>query len=388
MEDKKSVTDLSIQYLDETYPYMSALCKEDEIIKDECAFITKKLQEGHELYTTLWKKICEISIEDMKKNYKVLGTEFDYWYGESHSFEYIDATTKILENIIEESQGALVINVKKEDDKVEMPPLIYKKSNGAYLYGTTDLATIYQRKKLFKADRIIYVTDLRQKLHFEQVFRASDKGGLFSYKSLEHLGYGTANGEDNKPYKTRSGKSPKLSELIFDTTNIFVNKREENKSLSSEDLLLITRSILKFADLQTAYEKDYIFDLNKFSEVTGKTGPYLIYTYLRVNKILKNANYNINLSDNIYNDFDLKLRLKILESTRVLDLAYLERKPNYICDYVYNLASEVNLFYTNNIVLTEKDEIKRNDYLTILDTSNKIIKDFLFIIGIEIPTEM
>ncbi len=388
LEDNISPSDLTIDYLDKAYPYMSKLCKEDENIKEKCASITKKLQEGEKLYVILWEKICEISIADMKKSYKKLGSQFDYWYGESHSLKYIDETSEVLKNVIEESDGALVIHVKEDSDKNEMPPLIYRKSDGAYLYGTTDLATIYMRKKEFNADRIIYVTDLRQNLHFKQVFRASDKGGLFPSENLEHLGYGTANGEDNKPYKTRSGESPKLSELINDTTNIFMNKREENKNLSEEDLLLITRSILKYADLQTTYEKDYIFDLNKFSDVTGKTGPYLLYTYLRINKILKSAEYTKNLSDNIYNEHDLNLRLMLLESTKLLDLAYSERKPNYICDYLYNLAASANLFYTNNAVLSEEDIIKKNDYLNILDLTNFILKDYLNILGIDIPSEM
>ncbi len=388
LEDNLDVNDIDIKYLDINYPLMSGRCKTDESLKEKCAQITKDLQNGDVHYKILWQKICEVSVDDMKKSYSILGTEFDYWYGESDAFKYLDKTTKILKPVLEKSDGALVIDIKKETDKNELPPLIYQKSNGAYLYGSTDLATIYQRKEEFKADRIIYVTDLRQNLHFEQFFRASDKANLFPYSKLEHLGYGTANGEDNKPYKTRGGQTPKLEDLINDTKNIFISKREENKNLSESDLLKITRCILKYADLQTTYEKDYIFDLNKFSEVNGKTGPYLIYTYLRINKILNSCDISNNLSNVIYNEYDNKLRLKLLEFGKNLDLAYDERKPNYICDYLYNLASEINLFYTNNQVLNETDEVKRNDYLNVLNLAKNIMKELLYILGIDIPSKM
>ncbi len=388
LEDKIDVNNLSIQYLDEVYPLMSKACKENDEIKEKCAQITKELQEGNELYTSLWKKICEVSVEDMKKSYKKLGTEFDYWYGESDAFKYLDETTKIMEPVLETSDGALVVDIKKETDKNELPPLIYKKSNGAYLYGSTDLATIYQRKKEFAAERIVYVTDLRQNLHFTQVFRASDKAGLFKINNLEHIGYGTANGEDNKPYKTRGGETPKLENLLNDAKDIFISKREDNKNLSEEDLNKITTAILKFADLQTMYEKDYVFDLNKFSDVNGKTGPYLIYTYLRINKII-GLEYNESaFTDNIYNETDRNLRLKLLEVGRILDLAYNERRPNIICEYVYNLSSNANIFYGNNHIINETNITKKDDWLFILKLTNKVIKEMLYLLGIEIPSQM
>ncbi len=388
IEDNLNINDINIAYLDKTYPLMSKACKEDDELKEKCALITKELQDGNAQYQMIWKKICEISVEDMKKSYKKLGTHFDYWYGESDSFKYLNETTKIMDKVLEKSNGALIVDIKKETDKNELPPLIYKKSNGAYLYGSTDLATIYQRKTEFNAERIIYVTDLRQNLHFTQVFRASDKAGLFPENKLEHIGYGTANGIDNKPYKTRGGETPKLESLLEDAKSIFVSKREDNKNLSEENLNKITTSILKFADLSTTYEKDYIFDLNKFSEVNGKTGPYLLYTYLRINKIINSSEIKQELSNQIYNESDRNLRLKILELGRLLDLAYEERKPNYICDYVYNLASNANIFYGINHINNEENQIIKNDLTYVLNLTNKIIENLLYLLGIEIPSEM
>ncbi len=388
LEDNKSIDEIDIKYLDEVYPKMSAICKEDESIKEKCAEITLKLQEGFSDYRSIWKKICEVSISDIKNIYNYLNVSFDYFYGESDAYNYIKDTTKVLSPIIEDSKGAKVIFVNEENDKKELPPLLYQKSDGGYLYASTDLATIYQRKKDFNPDKIIYITDVRQSLHFEQFFRASDKGGLYAKENLEHLVYGTVNGEDGKPYKTRSGDTPKLADLFKSAKEIFVSKREENKTLSEDDLDIIVNSILKFADFQNSREKDYIFDLNKFSEVSGKTGPYILYTYLRFNKILNNNHYDNNLSDNIYNEVDFKLRLKLLEVGEALNNAYIERKPNYIAEYLYSLCSDANIFYQNNNISDETDSLKKNDYLYTLNLTNKIIKQLLELLIIDIPSKM
>ncbi len=387
IKDNLSLDEITIDYLDLTYPKMSAACKEDEDLKNECATITKELQDGNEKYYSIWKKICEISVSDMKKTYSFLGSNFDYWYGESDALKYVDETTEVLKPVLEESEGAVVIDVNSEGES-EMPPLIYIKSNGAYLYGTTDLATIYQRRKDFDVDRIVYVTDYRQNMHFKQVFRAAYKGNLIKENSLEHIGYGTANGEDNKPYKTRGGKTPRLEDLLNDTKKIFVAKREENQNLKEEDVSKIAKAILKFADLQTAYEKDYIFDLNKFSEVNGKTGPYIIYTYLRINKIIKEFDVQNELSNTSVNLYDRNLRIKLLELGKLLDLAYEERRPNFICDYLYNLCSEANIFYSNNHLTKEKNKVIQNDWLVLFTLTNKCIETLLDLLAIEIPNEM
>jgi len=390
LRDNKSVEEIDIKYLDKIYPEMSALCKENEEIKEKCALITKELQDGNELYRSLWKKILEVSVKDIKKNYDYLGANFDLWLGESDSYNHLEELEKVLEtkNLLMISEGAKVIDVSKEDDKKEMPPLLFQKSNGAYLYASTDLATILDRKNTYNPDHILYVVDNRQSLHFEQVFRACDKSGIMPYESLEHLGYGTVNGDDGKPYKTRSGETPKLENLFKNAKEIFINKKESNKDMSDEDVDKIVNAILKFADLQNSREKDYIFDLNKFSDVSGKTGPYILYTYLRFNKILKEQNLKNNLTDNIYNKYDRDLRLKMVEFTNSIMQAFKERKPHYIAEYIYNLCVVCNIFYQNNYINSMEDETNKNDWLYILNLSNKIIKEMLYLLVIDVPSVM
>lgn len=388
IEDKKTIDEIDLEYLNYAYPLMSGICKSSEEIKSKCAEITRLLQNGNAEYKTIWKKICEVSVGDIKKNYDYLDVHFDYWYGESDSYDYLGDVTKVFSDLLKVSEGAKVIDVSDVTDKLELPPLLFQTSIGSYLYAATDLATIYQRIKDFNPDKILYVTDARQSLHFKQVFRASEKAELFSMDNLEHLAYGTVNGLDNKPYKTRSGDTPKLENLFLDAKDIFISKKEENKNLSDEDLNKIVNSILKFADLQNSREKDYIFDLGKFSNVFGKTGPYILYTYLRVKKVLSDYEINDNLSNNVYNEYDRNLRLKLLEVGKSLTLSYEERKPNYICDYLYNLCSVANIFYQNNYLNNLENKQELNDYLYILNLTNKYIKTLLDLLVIEIPDKM
>lgn len=386
-KDNLSIDDIDINYLDKIYPYMSKLCKEDEKIKEECALITKELQEGNAEYRKLWKKILEVSKEDIKKNYDYLGVNFDLWLGESDSYNDIKETEELLKskNLLTLSDGALVVDVKEDSDKKEIPPLLFKKSNGAYLYASTDLATLLQRKRDYNPDHVLYVTDLRQALHFEQVFRVSNKAGIISKEKLEHLPYGTANGLDGKPFKTRNGDNPKLENLFNEAKEIFKSKKESNLDMSESDLDKIVNSIIKFADLQNNREKDYIFDINKFSEVVGKTGPYILYTYLRINKIIKSVDI---VSDNIYNDSDRNLRLKLLELEHSVKNAYINRMPNFIAEYLYDLCVCANAFYQNNHLSNLDDEQKKNDWMYVLNLTNKVIKEMLNLLVIEIPTIM
>ncbi len=385
-----TLEDINIQILNRLYPQISSLCKEDEIVKETCAEITKNLQDGNKEYQKYWQKIMEVSIADMQKLYNYLDVHFDLWYGESDSYPYLPIVEEMLESnhLLVQSEGALVVNVKTADDKKEIPPLLFKKSNGAYLYASTDLATIYQRWQDFKPNHILYVVDNRQEMHFEQVFRVSDKLNMLKYADLEFLGYGTVNGEDGKPYKTRNGDAPSLEDLFKQTKEIFIQKREENKDMPEEDLNKIVNAILKFADLSNSREKDYIFDLNKFSDVTGKTGPYILYTYLRLNKVLKELNISSDLTDNIYNEVDRELRLKILEVTSALESAYQERKPSYLADYLYNLCVCANQFYGANHIIGLEDKEKQNNWLYVLNLVNKIIKQLLNLLAIDIPSKM
>ena len=391
LEDKIPLEDIDINYLDVAYPKMSARCKEDEKLKEECARITKELQDGNEEYRKLWKKILDVSVEDIKKNCDYLGAKFDYWYGESDAYPYIPKIEKILneKGLLRQSEGALVVDVEEPTDKKEIPPLLFKKSNGAYLYASTDLACLLQRKEDFNPDHVLYVTDLRQALHFEQVFRTIEKCGIFKRTQLEHLGYGTVNGLDGKPFKTREGTAPKLESLYNDIKEIFISKKEENKNLSSEDLDKIVNSILKYGDLQNSKEKDYIFNIEKFSDKIGKTGPYILYTYLRVNKILKDNCYTQkDLSSKIYNESDRNLRMKLFDVEDYIYLAYNNRNPFYLADYVYDLCLLVNNFYQNNNISNLTDEENKNDWLYVLNLSNRIIKEVLDLLVIQIPSKM
>ncbi len=391
LEDKIPLEDIDINYLDVAYPKMSARCKEDEKLKEECARITKELQDGNEEYRKLWKKILDVSVEDIKKNCDYLGAKFDYWYGESDAYPYIPKIEKILneKGLLRQSEGALVVDVEEPTDKKEIPPLLFKKSNGAYLYASTDLACLLQRKEDFNPDHVLYVTDLRQALHFEQVFRTIEKCGIFKRTQLEHLGYGTVNGLDGKPFKTREGTAPKLESLYNDIKEIFISKKEENKNLSNEDLDKIVNSILKYGDLQNSKEKDYIFNIEKFSETIGKTGPYILYTYLRVNKILKDNCYTQkDLSSKIYNESDRNLRMKLFDVEDYIYLAYNNRNPFYLADYVYDLCLLVNNFYQNNNISNLTDEENKNDWLYVLNLSNRIIKEVLDLLVIQIPSKM
>lgn len=391
LEDKIPLEDIDINYLDVAYPKMSARCKEDEKLKEECARITKELQDGNEEYRKLWKKILDVSVEDIKKNCDYLGAKFDYWYGESDAYPYIPKIEKILneKGLLRQSEGALVVDVEEPTDKKEIPPLLFKKSNGAYLYASTDLACLLQRKEDFNPDHVLYVTDLRQALHFEQVFRTIEKCGIFKRTQLEHLGYGTVNGLDGKPFKTREGTAPKLESLYNDIKEIFISKKEENKNLSNEDLDKIVNSILKYGDLQNSKEKDYIFNIEKFSDTIGKTGPYVLYTYLRVNKILKDNCYTQkDLSSKIYNESDRNLRMKLFDVEDYIYLAYNNRNPFYLADYVYDLCLLVNNFYQNNNISNLTDEENKNDWLYVLNLSNRIIKEVLDLLVIQIPSKM
>ena len=236
LRDGKKNDEITLDYLEKIYPEMSALCKEDDKIREECAAITKDLQDGNSTYQDLWKIILEISGNDIKRLYRYLDVSFDLWQGESDAYQYIEPTEKILKekHLLEDSEGAKIVSVEKDDDVNPVPPLIWQKSNGAYLYGTTDLATIYEREKRFHPDYICYVVDNRQSLHFEQVFRVTKKASI-SDANLEFLGYGTVNGTDGKPYKTRSGDTPKLDGLFHQVQEIFVSKKEDNKDKTNQD---------------------------------------------------------------------------------------------------------------------------------------------------------
>lgn len=381
--------DITLDYLEELYPRMSGLCKEDESIKDECAQITKELQEGNEKYTKLWKIILDVSVTDIKRLYDYLDVHFDLWQGESDAYHYIPYVENILEEkgLLQDSEGARIVEVSEENDTSLVPPLIFKKSNGSYLYATTDVATIYEREEKYHPDHILYVVDNRQKMHFDQVFRVCKKANITD-ANLEFLGYGTVNGTDGKPFKTRKGDAPKLDDLFLQIKEIFKSVKESNESMGNEDSDKIVNSILKFADLQNNRDRDYIFDIEKFSNVVGKTGPYMLYTTLRINKILKNEEFNHILSNNVYNESDRNLRIKLLELDLSLKNAFTYRMPSYIADYIYNLAICANNFYQINHINGLEDAQKKNDWLFVLNLTSMVLEEMLHLIVIDIPSFM
>ncbi len=389
LRDGVSIDELSIDYLDKIYPEMNAICKDDESIRCECALIVKKLQDNDPKYIPYFNKIREVSIADIKKNYDFLDVNFDLWLGESDSQKSLIKVEELLKskNLLKLSDGALVVDVSSDGDKKEIPPLLFKKSNGGYLYASTDIATIYDRVNTYNPDYILYIVDNRQELHFTQVFRTVSKAGIIDKSKLEFLGYGTVNGSDGKPYKTRNGDTPKLSHLFNQASEIFISKREENKNMSKSDIDKIVNSILKFADLSNSRDKDYIFDLSKFSDVTGKTGPYILYTYLRINKIIKNCN-KVDFSNIIYNDADRDLRMKLIEFENAINLSFVERRPHYIAEYLYDLCVLANVFYQKNHILDLSDEVNKNDWIYVLSLTNKVIEQLLKLLVIDIPTVM
>ena len=383
------LSELNIDLLNRIYPQISALAKSDEEVYNECKRITSELQKGNAEYKEYYKKIKEVSVNDIKRLYDYLGVSFDLWLGESDSESYIPKLMNELEsrNLVVVDQGAKIVNIKRDTDKKEMPPVIVEKSDGSAIYATTDLATIMQRVEKYDPKYILYVVDARQSLHFEGVFRIAQMLGYTN--NLEHIAFGTINGSDGKPFKTRSGETLKLDELINNTKEIFLSKREENKNMSSVDLDKIVNSIIKYADLQNNREKSYNFDIAKFSEVSGKTGPYILYSALRIRKILTTNTFNKgNVSDIIYNDIDKNLRLKLLDFNKYLDKAIEDRLPSVIAEYVYDLANLLNSFYQNINISKIEDETMKNDYLNILDLSFNVLKECLDLLIIELPSEM
>ena len=380
--------DITIELLQEIYPKMSGLCKENNEVLEKCKQITKDLQNGNEEYQSYFKVMYEVSLNDIKRLYKYLDVDFDYWYGEKDSYKYIPDLISYLEskNVVEVDDGAKIVRVAKDDDTKEIPPLILQASNGSYLYATSDLATIYQRMKDWNPDYILYVVDDRQALHFEQVFRTCEKSGLTKNAILEHNKFGTINGEDGKPFKTRSGEALKLDDLISNVKEIFINKKDSNKDMNDSDINKIVNAIIKFADLQNNREKNYIFDIDKFSDVNGKTGPYLLYTAVRIKKLLTDKN---NLSINkIYNKDDRNLVIKLLEVNDIVTKASETRMPSYVADYLYDLAVITNTFYQNNNISNLEDKENKENWLSLLSYTYNLMQYLLSLLMIEIPSKM
>ena len=381
--------------LEEIYPIASTKAKEDEAYLEEARIITTKLQNHERGYYDIWQKIIEISKEEIKKVYDELNVYYDLWEGESNAAEYVDELIEILEskNLVEISDGAKIVDVKEDDDKSPMPPLLLVKSNGSISYETTDLATILERKKKIDPDEIWYCVDGRQQLHFEQVFRAARKATLVSDDvKLEYIGFGTMNGKDGKPFKTRDGGVMSLKSLIDEVkkeTEKRINKDIVAEENIEETVDKIAISTLKYADLIPFRTTDYIFDPEKFSEVEGKTGPYLLYSTVRMASLLNKAKDEKQTTyKKVKNKTDRDIILTLLELPNVLTRSFEMKSLNEIADYLYDLTSKYNKFYSENKVLTEEDEDLKESWLVLTNTVYKANLLLLDTLGLKVPEKM
>lgn len=398
--------EITLEMLNEAYPKASARKNEDEEFKKEADQWTLRIQRKEHPYYDIYKKIREVSVKQIGKHYAELGATFDLWYGESDADEYIDKALKIIEDkgLTRVSEGALVVDVatknenipipKKSEDEVQryknpMPPAILKKYNGGVLYATTDIATILMRNIGQAPDRIEYIVDGRQKTHFVQVFRVCKMSGISPEgQELIHVGYGTMNGKDGKPFKTRSGDTIKLEDIINILIDGASKKLQANGVEFDRDLALkIGVGAMKFGDLINNVGKDYVFDLDKFLAFEGKTGPYLQYTAVRINSILNKADLP---AGEIKMNFDEEREIvkEILKLNASYEICYKEKSLNALCLAVYDLASAFSTFYNNHSVLGEKNEEIKKSFIALLTLVKNKIAQALNVLAIEIPKKM
>jgi arginyl-tRNA synthetase len=390
---------IGMEELEELYPAASAACKSDPARLDEARAATAELQAGRPGYRALWRHFFAVSEKGLEREYASLGVRFDLWKGEADVDPLIvpmieDMTARGLAVM---SDGALVIPVAEPGDKKEMPPLLLLKSDGAVLYGTTDLATIIDRVRSQNPDLILYVVDQRQHGHFEQVFRAARKAGINGNALLEHAGFGTVNGPDGKPFKTRAGGVMKLYDLIAMATDE-ASKRLEEQGIGAEypedERAAIARAVglaaIKFADLTNFRTSDYVFDLSRFTRFEGKTGPYLQYAAVRIQSILRRAEgegYALG-KPVVHSPEERRLVLLLLSLPDAMENAETKRAPNVICDYAFTLAQEFSRFYSEHHILSESDGNVRAARLGLCALTLDVLRKLLDILGIEVPARM
>ena len=390
----------TVSELEEIYPTASGKSKTDEAYKNEALEATLQLQQGRRGYRALWKHIMEVSVNDLKKNYAKLKVDFDLWMGESDADAYIPDMVKYLkdEGYAYVDQGALVVDVKEESDTKEIPPCMILKSDGASLYNTTDLATIVQRMEDFHPDEIIYVVDKRQELHFIQVFRCAKKANMVDENTkLTFVGFGNMNGKDGKPFKTREGGVMRLERLIGEINEEMFKKIVDNRSVKDENAektaQMVGLSAIKYGDLSNQASKDYIFDIDRFTSFEGNTGPYILYTIVRIKSILSRYVEDGNSLEEgaiheAVNSSEKNLMLELARFNAVIEPAFEEKAPHRICSYIYDLANAFNSFYHETRILGEEDEEKKKSWIRLLTLTKEVLETCIDLLGFDAPERM
>ncbi len=422
----------SLKDLEEIYPYASAKSKEDEDYLTAARNATKDLQSGRRGYRALWQHIMSVSLQDLKRNYSRLDVDFDLWQGESDAEPYIPAMVQMMKDkgYACESEGALVVDVKEETDNAPIPPCIILKSDGSAIYETTDLATLVEREEKFHPDRVMYVVDKRQVLHFERVFRCAKKTGVTRPETaLSFIGFGTVNGKDGKPFKTRAGGTMKLSELLDTVEEKVTIKGEEN--IPADELLKLKQTIglaaIKYGDLMNPIESNYIFDIDKFASFEGNTGPYILYTMVRIKSILaklaaKNASHceapsfsvshceapsfsvshceacnasrgNLPLQGQspfttFTTDSERELALTLIRFSHTLHEAVKKDAPSILCSYIYEIANKFNVFYHDKKILAEENETILHSLVALITLALRVLEINITLLGFKAPEKM
>ena len=390
----------TISELEEIYPCANKKSKEDEAYKAEALEATHQLQMGNPGYRALWKHILSVSVTDLKRNYANLNVDFDLWNGESDVQDRIAPMVQKLKDqgLAYEDQGAIVVDVKEETDTKEVPPCMILKSDGAALYTTTDLATIEERMENYQPDEILYVVDKRQEMHFIQVFRCARKAGMVNDDTkLSFLGFGTMNGKDGKPFKTRDGGVMRLENLIREIDEEMYKKIVDNHSIEEEDARATAKSVglsaIKYGDLANQASKDYIFDMDRFTSFEGNTGPYILYTTVRIKSILNRyKEQGGDIMDTLMlapaSESEKALMLETAKFNGVIVNAFEEKAPHKICSYIYDLANACNRFYHETKILAEENEEQKKSFIALLALVKAVLENCIDMLGFEAPERM
>ena len=396
----------TISELEDIYPTASKKSKEDEAFREAAMEATSQLQAGRRGYRALLAHILDVSVTDLKKNYDNLNVSFELWKGESDAQPYIPDMVQMMKDkgFAYMSEGALVVDVKEDTDTKEIPPCIILKSDGASLYSTTDLATIVMRMQDYNPDAIIYLTDQRQSMHFVQVFRCARKTGLVGPDvELTHIGFGTMNGKDGKPFKTRDGGVMRLEYLVSEIDNEMLKKitenqkSKENLGISEEEAKETAKTValaaIKYGDLSNQAGKDYIFDIDRFTSFEGNTGPYILYTIVRIKSILhKYHDLGKSAKDAVitaaHSESEKNLMLEFAKFNAVIESAFVDTAPHKICSYIYDLANAFNSFYHETKIMSEEDEMVQKSYIRVLELTKSVLETSIDLLGFSAPERM